>query len=1033
MAQEQVGFIITAKNLASTVVKKFNEDLLRLKKTTDEVAKAQAQWAKTSGDPGFAAAQANLLRFNQVGSEGYRLTKSMGDAMAATKTEAKDFGEGMKAAADFGGLFNTRIGQIPRLGQVASTAIKAMTASLGGMATAVILATGGIALITGAIALFARWLGNASQEGREYQDQLLGLQTVANNFGISQEQINQAVQRLTANGLLNQQQAVTNLSRVFQSYTTNVEDAVNVVEMMEDFAASGGKAHISFADKVDKLTESYLTQMSILGNNAGLQENWNQIIKVGERITGQKYAAESKMNQELIKRAGLEAIHARAVGAAANWAKTYNGVIETTKNRMSGVRLELSTALIPAYATLWKTVQDAMGAGQGFIKVLRAIGIVAVTLTTILRSLANAVASVFSAFIQGMKGNFKGALNVLKTGLGKQIDVWSDYATDVGKIWRGEIEPAVKGVTSGLPDWAKEGSDGAAKAYRDMLEQLKKANEDYQRNLENLERDFKRSVADMVWDHKQKVIEVKSDIEDETKAFKRANEERYSDLLKTLMKMEDAHNRKVRDTNQDLEDEEVRHANAVDKIQQDIRDEEAKGIWLLGRWNSQANEERLRDLRRALVEEQEAHARKVRDLQQRLDDENADYAASVAEKNELYQEDTANATESYNEKIAELEKALKEEEDLLAKHSDLVAMVADMKKEDDFERLVRGYEEQKAEMARQHAETIENIRKNAEEQGAATGQGFTEGLGGGVAGAGGIIPEEMGQTTDWLNNDFTADTDTWAANFDQKWSDFWTGVGGTVRSWAETTWGTLSTWWSNTAIGQAIWKGQIKQYMYDLFTRDIPFAVGFALSWIDTKWTNFNTWFDQWWTDQTDFINTKLEGWITSAQNWVDETIKKAEQFARDLPKNVKEAAEGAKRWLEDAPDSLKNLMGRAADWISQKWEGVKNMFGDIVRNFQEGIRLGAISASSHQHGGVVPGKPGQAVPIIAHAGERVVPVGGVDVNARSMGTRGGVVINMTGPVSMRTEADIQMLADKIVKMLGRRNELERLGASLGG
>jgi hypothetical protein len=85
---------------------------------------------------------------------------------------------------------------------------------------------------------------------------------------------------------------------------------------------------------------------------------------------------------------------------------------------------------------------------------------------------------------------------------------------------------------------------------------------------------------------------------------------------------------------------------------------------------------------------------------------------------------------------------------------------------------------------------------------------------------------------------------------------------------------------------------------------------------------------------------------------------------------------------------------------------------------------------ATRQHGGMVPGAPGQAVPIMAHGGERVVPRAGVDVNAPR--GSGGVTINMTGPVSMRDDRDIQILADNIIRIIGRRNELERLGVGLG-
>ena len=75
----------------------------------------------------------------------------------------------------------------------------------------------------------------------------------------------------------------------------------------------------------------------------------------------------------------------------------------------------------------------------------------------------------------------------------------------------------------------------------------------------------------------------------------------------------------------------------------------------------------------------------------------------------------------------------------------------------------------------------------------------------------------------------------------------------------------------------------------------------------------------------------------------------------------------------------------------------------------------------------MVPGSAGTAVPIIAHGGERIIPSGGQSGgNGGSGGS--GVTINFTGSVSMDSDARVQQLADKIIKVIGRQNELAHYG-----
>lgn len=76
------------------------------------------------------------------------------------------------------------------------------------------------------------------------------------------------------------------------------------------------------------------------------------------------------------------------------------------------------------------------------------------------------------------------------------------------------------------------------------------------------------------------------------------------------------------------------------------------------------------------------------------------------------------------------------------------------------------------------------------------------------------------------------------------------------------------------------------------------------------------------------------------------------------------------------------------------------------------------------QHGGLVPGSLGEAVPIIAHAGERVVPRTGASMHEGGA----GLTIVFNGDMTLDTESRLDQLVDKIERALGRRGMLTERG-----
>lgn len=167
-----------------------------------------------------------------------------------------------------------------------------------------------------------------------------------------------------------------------------------------------------------------------------------------------------------------------------------------------------------------------------------------------------------------------------------------------------------------------------------------------------------------------------------------------------------------------------------------------------------------------------------------------------------------------------------------------------------------------------------------------------------------------------------------------------------------------------------------------------------------------------------------------------DAKIRVTEAAANEIEKQ-QEFMEQSKA-VEEASDRQKEAVNRQRT----AWDNISDSIGNAINKFKNWIGIGGAGdagapdagrafAGAAQHGMVVPGNPTQAVPILAHGGERIIPRSGVDVNPVSSGGSsggGGTSINFYGPVAMDSEQRVQQLADQIIKKLGRQNELARFG-----
>lgn len=112
---------------------------------------------------------------------------------------------------------------------------------------------------------------------------------------------------------------------------------------------------------------------------------------------------------------------------------------------------------------------------------------------------------------------------------------------------------------------------------------------------------------------------------------------------------------------------------------------------------------------------------------------------------------------------------------------------------------------------------------------------------------------------------------------------------------------------------------------------------------------------------------------------------------------------------------------------------GVIGAIGSLIDKARDmaGKVSGGLKIPGFQHGGFVAGIGTDAMPAFLHPGERVIPRNGTDVNPSMGGGSGGVTINITGSFNLDSPARVDELANKIIRILGRQNELAGKGIGI--
>ncbi len=317
-----------------------------------------------------------------------------------------------------------------------------------------------------------------------------------------------------------------------------------------------------------------------------------------------------------------------------------------------------------------------------------------------------------------------------------------------------------------------------------MLRDIEKENRDYQQAVEKRAKSFEESFEDLVISHRDKIQELTDDLAEESRDYNDKLVELLSDYNEAMDDIEVRHREKTESIMEDMEDERKKAEEEIEKITEAYEEEvsliEKEGQDRVNNLKTQlarekalganADNDKIKSLEEMIAYEEKGlsdslsakkakYDEEVSDVNEKLDEklekikseleeENLEYEKAFAKRKEQYEEDVLEAKQSYEEKRRSLQEELDKELAIREKYAEDFARLADKVAEDDITRLVRKYNDEKAEMEREHEERLADIKYQAFE----SGEGFTAGFSAGFDSGYPAVKSRLDQMSNDIDN-----------------------------------------------------------------------------------------------------------------------------------------------------------------------------------------------------------------------------------------------------------------------------------------
>ena len=580
------------------------------------------------------------------------------------------------------------------LGKKSKTAMKATThgaseamgtlESLGNRFRYLSIVVG--ALAVGAVAAMKSFVDSA----REMEAATLRLGVFAKSTGQDMDKANEIALNLAGTGLMSVTESFNSLANLLAT-GLGLDTAEALLKGMLDTAVLSKESLTdTFGRALEKSTLGIRIlqerQVDAIGINFRADQVWRAYGKTIGKNTAQMSTQEKQMAivNFLLKETK------RFAGGADLATQTFGGSLSKLNNRFAIMKAALGETLIPIIGTMSELltsvttkITDFATRSSEFTSIiligassLAIFGAAIAMVGAMLPMLTSGFvvmnwAAIAPLIVAGLKVTavfvafslVVGGLIYLALKATGQWDKWRDSVASLADRIKATIKPFTQ-----LGDAASEADAKIAKQIRNI-----------ERSIFLATRSYLESMGKWAKKHDETVSELRSQIQELERDYKRA-----TDNIR-------------RDFNDTMSDLSLSHARKTEDLQRDLDEEISKGIW--------ADQTRIRELRLALKRE------------------NEDYALSTQEKEDDRNEDLKDEKEKLDDRLEKLREALEKELKLERENAELVAMARMQPFLDELKEKTRAYNER----IEQYREELREITETST-QGATELSKLTDGL-----------------------------------------------------------------------------------------------------------------------------------------------------------------------------------------------------------------------------------------------------------------------------------------------------------------
>lgn len=526
--------------------------------------------------------------------------------------------------------------------------------------------------LAGGIVLIQKFISSA----KEAETAEMKLMVAAQTTGETYEKLSSDAQKLVSatGGMLNLADASETLSNAQMALGDSEKAYLWALRMVDTAMVKKQNATDSSAEAVKKASIGLLTYREVMYDSAGAEIRF----KEAEKEFAKEFNNGNKNLTERQKRLSLYNATMKQTeqysGMASLASTTFSGSLTKMNANVKMMQTNLGNAITPLFGTLAVAVDSVSSKISNFsrehsgLTMALIAGTIATTGFVTIVAGAGALVEMLSSSIGSLGKMFTFILNpaILKTiiQLGILVGVIGGltYAwlklTNRWDIWKNKLTVLGQRIKNSI-DAFKESAETAD----DTAKKLQKSIDNLQTAINDATSDFNQQMSEWVVNHDKNISKLKNQIKD------LKNE--YSDNIKEIKD----------DWNSAMDDLTLSHARKTEDLQEQIDEEVSKGIW--------------------------ADQTKIKNLKKELARENEDYALASEEKIDTKEEQIKKEKTQYEEKLEDLEKELKAEEELEAKHSALISYYRTLPYLDEIEKITQTRTRQ----LRDQREQLANIKE----------------------------------------------------------------------------------------------------------------------------------------------------------------------------------------------------------------------------------------------------------------------------------------------------------------------------------